>query len=61
MNDKALRALADVKRETKRMLERIADLEADIKARPGFYARPARSAVRRQSMELTRALAELRR
>lgn len=52
--------LRAVKREAKELLARIADLEAEIKTRPGFYSRPARSAVRRQSMELTRALARLR-
>lgn len=54
-------ALAEVKRECKRMLERLADLEADVKTRPGHWNRPASSAVRRQSMDLTRALAKLRR
>lgn len=62
MNDMDLR---DAKAEAKRFQDRIAEFEVHVKMQAGghgdHYACPHRAAIRRASMDLTRALAQLRR
>jgi len=55
-------SLARVKKQAKEFLDRVAEMEIKLKDdKEAFYGCPESSALRRSSMDLTRALAQLRR